>query len=425
MAKLLINFNDKKVDKDFKMSFGFNLYPDHYRYTDSNDIMTCSFISFIIVLQFSLIAYNFNIRMIDEKENKLNILLERQGISKLKYNISWLITFYVLFSFTIIAFILYLFKLIIFHCFLALLNILFFSFAIYSVCTFFTICIQTTKTGTTAVKFYNFGSVLLGFVIVLPQTSKLTKIFFALIPQINFFICNNSLFNLNNFENLTWERLWLKAAKISYMEAIFMYIVDIIFYLGLSMLIVSFRESGLTFSLYIKSFFTHVSREINHASSLYIEKENINNINFEIHHQELSEANKQKQKNNQSLKIINVSKNFDDLKAVDNFNGELFPNEIFCLLGHNGAGKSTLINMISGIFDPDKGDILLNGKSLVTNKDYLYENIGLCQQEDIYFDYLTVEEHLEYMCRIKGSIINKQEINELINIIELTPKNNS
>ena len=68
MAKLLINFNDKKVDKDFKMSFGFNSYPDHYRYTDSNDIMTCSFISFIIVLQFSLIAYNFNIRMIDEKE---------------------------------------------------------------------------------------------------------------------------------------------------------------------------------------------------------------------------------------------------------------------------------------------------------------------------------------------------------------------
>ena len=42
--------------------------------------------------------------------------------------------------------------------------------------------------------------------------------------------------------------------------------------------------------------------------------------------------------------------------------------------------------MISGIFDPDEGDIVLNGKSLVTNKDYLYENIGLCKQEDISFD---------------------------------------
>ena len=81
--------------------------------------------------------------------------------------------------------------------------------------------------------------------------------------------------------------------------------------------------------------------------------------------------------------------------------------------------------MISGILEPDNGDIFLNGKSLITNKDYLYQNIGLCQQEDIFFDYLTVEEHLEYMCRIKGSAINKKEIDDLINQIELSPKKNS
>ena len=78
--------------------------------------------------------------------------------------------------------------------------------------------------------------------------------------------------------------------------------------------------------------------------------------------------------------------------------------------------------MISGIIDPDIGDILYNGKSLVTNKDYLYENIGLCQQEDIFFDYLTVEEHLEYMYGIKGSIINRNEIEDLICRIDLVSK---
>ena len=426
LSKLLIKINNKNVDKDFKMYLGFNPYPEHYRYTDQNDYIINSFISFIIALQFSLIGYNFNIRMIDEKENKLNILLERQGISKLKYNFSWLITFLALFSFSIIAFIMYLFKLIIFHYFLAVLNILFFSFSIFSVCTFFTTCINTIKAGTTAVKFYNFGSVLLGFVIVLPKTSKITKIFFALIPQINLFLCTNCLFNLNNFEKLSWARLWLKAAKISYMETILIYILDILFYLGLSIFIQSYRDSGLTFYPFIKSFFVSVSREINHITSYSIENENNNRIiNFEIHHQELSDLNQQKHKMNQSLKIINISKNFDDLKAVDNFNGELFSNEIFCLLGHNGAGKSTLINMISGIYDPDQGDILLNGKSLVTNKNYLYENIGLCQQEDIFFDYLTVQEHLEYMCRIKGSKINRNEIEELINNIELASKKNA
>ena len=81
--------------------------------------------------------------------------------------------------------------------------------------------------------------------------------------------------------------------------------------------------------------------------------------------------------------MINVSKSFDDVQAVKSFNGELFSNEIFCLLGHNGAGKSTTINMISGIYDPDEGDILLDGRSLVTDKKYLYQNIGLCQQEDM------------------------------------------
>ena len=423
LAKLLINLNNKNINSDFKMSLGINPYPEHYRYTDKNDYIFSSFISFIIALQFSLIAYNFNIRMIDEKENKLNILLERQGISKLKYNISWLITFYALFLFSIIAFTLLLFKLIIFHNALVLLNILFFSFSIYSVCVFFYTCLKTIKSATTAVKFYNFGSILLGFVIVLPKTSKFTKIFFGLIPQINLFLCTNCIFNLNNFEIITWERLWLKAAKMSYLETIFVYILDIIFYLGLSIFINSYRDSGLSFYPFIKSFFIPVSRAANQMSSLSIEKENINKfIKFNIHHQELSTTNQLKQKMNQSLKILNVSKSFDDLKAVDNFNVELFSNEIFCLLGHNGAGKSTLINMISGIFDPDQGDILLNGKSLVTNKGYLYENIGLCQQEDIFFDYLTVEEHLEYMCMIKGSKINKQEIEELITKIELSPK---
>ena len=78
--------------------------------------------------------------------------------------------------------------------------------------------------------------------------------------------------------------------------------------------------------------------------------------------------------------------------------------------------------MISGIFPPDYGDILFNGKSLVTNRQYLFENIGLCQQENIFFDYLTVQEHLEYMCEIKGAKVNRKELIDLIKKIDLYPK---
>ena len=422
LAKLLIKLNNKEIKSDFIMNLGYNSYPEHYRFSDANTTSFYSFLSFLIALQFSLIGYNFNMRMIDEKENKLNILLERQGISKFQYNISWLATFFALFSFSIVSLTMFTFLSIQFRYILTIINMLFFSLSIFSACLFFTTCIKSTKTGTTAVKFFNFGSILLGFVVVLAKTAKITKLLFSLIPQINLYLCFCCIFNLENFETMSWDKLWLKANRVSYMESILIYIFDIILYLGLSVIIQSYKDSGLELYDYIISFFKNVSRKTNisddHQKLTEIEQLN----KFETHHQELSQVNKQKKEQNNCLKIINVSKNFDDLKAVDNFNGELFSNEIFCLLGHNGAGKTTLVNMISGIYDPNQGDILFNGKSLVTNKKYLYENIGLCQQEDIFFDYLTVREHLEYMCKIKGSKINKKEINELINKIDLAPK---
>ena len=81
--------------------------------------------------------------------------------------------------------------------------------------------------------------------------------------------------------------------------------------------------------------------------------------------------------------------------------------------------------MISGIEELDNGDIFLNNQSLVTNKQYLFENIGLCSQEDIYFDYLTVEEHLKYMSEMKGSKVNIDEINDLLIKLDLVSKKDS
>ena len=143
---------------------------------------------------------------------------------------------------------------------------------------------------------------------------------------------------------------------------------------------------------------------------------------LKVQHEELSIENTENKKNKKYLSINNISKYYGDLIAVNNFNGELYPNEIFCLLGHNGAGKTTLIKMISGLESPEKGDILLNGTSLITNKKYLYKNIGLCAQEDIFFDYLTVTEHLKLMCEIKGESANMAEINQLITKIDLVDK---
>ena len=433
LQSLIANFliwekNQTKVDnnKKLKMSIGYNSYPRHYN--EFSLVFESLLFASLVGLQFILQMYSFNLRMIDEKENKLNILLERQGISKYKYSLSWFITYIILFFLTMIGMSLFLIFFIRRHIFLIIITIFLFTISLYAVCNFFFIVINTNKTASTVLKFYYFGSLFLGMAIIFNYIPKFTKILFAFIPQINLYISIHCIHNLNIMEKLTWENLWLNSNKISYFESIILFIVDIIFYLLLGWIIQLYKDSGLEFLDFIKSFYKNVSRNINPENKLEnndeIDKKE-EKVNFEVHHQELSEINKKKKEENQCLEIINVCKNFDEVKAVDYFNGQLFSNEIFCLLGHNGAGKTTLINMISGIMDPNHGDIKLNGRSIVTDKNYLYRNIGLCQQQDIFFDYLTVKEHLEYMCEIKGSEINRQEINNLIEKIDLASKKNS
>ena len=161
--------------------------------------------------------------------------------------ISWLFTFLVLFLFSIISFILLIFGQTHGHIYIFIINLILFTIALYSVCVFFTTCIETTKTGATAIKCYNFGSTILGFAIILPKTNKAAKIIFAFIPQINYFMNQWTTFCFGNFEELSGDLLILKTAKISYIETIVMYITEIIFYLGLSLIIQSYKDSGLPF----------------------------------------------------------------------------------------------------------------------------------------------------------------------------------
>ena len=177
-----------------------------------------------------------------------------------------------------------------------------------------------------------------------------------------------------------------------------MFLVEIIFYSFIGLFVKYFKNSGLSFFDYIKSFCVEVRRQPGKIISPFESNESDKKIN----HEELNEANKNLKEQNNFLNINNVTRKYDELIAVNNFSGELFKNEIFCLLGHNGAGKTTLIKMISGVEDPDEGDIFLNGNSIITNKNYLYHNIGVCLQDDIFFDYLTVAEQLKYILEIRG-----------------------
>ena len=65
------------------------------------------------------------------------------------------------------------------------------------------------------------------------------------------------------------------------------------------------------------------------------------------------------------LELTNVSKAFGGLQVITNLELHVGEGEIVSVIGPNGAGKTTLFNLITGIFEPDEGDILLGGTSIV------------------------------------------------------------
>ena len=67
------------------------------------------------------------------------------------------------------------------------------------------------------------------------------------------------------------------------------------------------------------------------------------------------------------IKAENLTKNFDDIVAVDHVNAEIRDGSVFGLIGTNGAGKSTFLRMISGILKPDEGSVVIDGEQIFEN----------------------------------------------------------
>lgn len=105
------------------------------------------------------------------------------------------------------------------------------------------------------------------------------------------------------------------------------------------------------------------------------------------------------------LEVQNLKKYFASQKAVDDISFQLDKGAIFGLLGPNGAGKTTLIRMITGIFYPDAGNILLNGKKFDPVNDVI--DIGYMPEERGLYKKMKVGEQAMYLAQLKG--LSKQD----------------
>mgnify|MGYP005949588137 CR=1 FL=1 len=98
--------------------------------------------------------------------------------------------------------------------------------------------------------------------------------------------------------------------------------------------------------------------------------------------------------------VENLVKRYDDLIALDHFNLNIAPGEIFGLLGPNGSGKTTSINCILQLLAYDKGTIELFGERMTPARYDLKRRIGVVPQQVAVFDELTVRENIDYFCSL-------------------------
>lgn len=106
-----------------------------------------------------------------------------------------------------------------------------------------------------------------------------------------------------------------------------------------------------------------------------------------------------------AIELKNITKRFGKIVANDGINLKVKRGEILSLLGENGSGKTTLMNMISGIYFPDEGRILVDGKavSIRSPKDSFDLGIGMIHQHFKLIDVMTAAENI--ILGLKGNAV--------------------
>jgi simple sugar transport system ATP-binding protein len=123
------------------------------------------------------------------------------------------------------------------------------------------------------------------------------------------------------------------------------------------------------------------------------------------------------------LEVRNITKRFPGVLACDDINLTLNKGEILALLGENGAGKTTLMNILYGLYQPDEGEILINGAPTVIDTPLKAGElgIGMVHQHFMLVPNLTVKENVA-LCMYNNSTI-KLDINTVTRkILEISER---
>lgn len=123
------------------------------------------------------------------------------------------------------------------------------------------------------------------------------------------------------------------------------------------------------------------------------------------------------------VRLVNVSKKFGKIVAVDNVSLQVYDKEYVSLLGPSGCGKTTTLRLIAGLVDPDEGEIYIGGK-LVNKVPPEDRGIGFVFQTFALFPHMNAWDNITYGPRVKGWDSEKTNnvANEMLEMVKLATR---
>lgn len=113
-----------------------------------------------------------------------------------------------------------------------------------------------------------------------------------------------------------------------------------------------------------------------------------------------------------AIEVLNLTRDYNDLCAVDDISFEVEPGEIFGFLGPNGAGKTTTIKMLTGQLRPTSGSAQVMGCDVVEERQELKPQIGVVFEYQNLYERLSARDNLIFSSRLYG--VDKKRVGEVL-----------
>jgi ABC-2 type transport system ATP-binding protein len=125
------------------------------------------------------------------------------------------------------------------------------------------------------------------------------------------------------------------------------------------------------------------------------------------------------------IKLVDVTKRYDDTIVIDRLNLQIDPGEIVGLIGHNGAGKSTTLKMIAGLVEPTSGYVQVMGYDMQRESIKVKGRIGYLPEESSLYEAMTAQQYLLFFSELYQMPRHKalQRIDQLLDALGLAEKN--